>query len=281
VPASLTYTAYDGANLAYNVFGTGTPLLVIPGGPARDAAYLGDLGALATAVQRKLVVPDLRGTGASQPDSDPVTHQANRIAADVAGLVDDQRLRPVDLLAHSAGANVALLLAEHRPDLVGRMVLVTPGTRAVGLEATDAEWELAVAERSAEPWYAAAREALEAEDPTPKQELESAAFFYGQWDLRAHEHAASDPLQRNVAATGWFHGDAYDPERTRTAMQGHAGPVRILLGELDVWPNARGGAELAALFPDATVTTLRGAGHFPWVDDPFVYADAVRLLLTS
>ena len=47
-------------------------------------------------------------------------------------------------------------------------------------------------------------------------------------------------------------------------MHGHTGPVRILLGELDIWPNARGAAELAALFPDATVTTLPGAGHFPW-----------------
>jgi len=276
-----TYTAYDGADLAYRIVGAGLPLLVIPGGPARDAAYLGDLGALATILQRKLVVPDLRGTGASQPDSDPVTHHANRIAADVAGLADDQRLRPVDVLAHSAGANVALLLAEHRPDLVGRLILVTPGTRAVGLEATDNEWEEAVAERSAEPWYAGARAALEAEDPTPKQELESAAFFYGRWDEHARDHAASDPLQRNVAATGWFHDDAYDPERTRTAMRTLAAPVRILLGELDVWPTARGGAELAALFTDATVTTLPGAGHFPWVDDPVRYAEAVGLLLMS
>ena len=276
-----TYVAYDGADLAYRTVGTGPPLLVIPGGPARDAAYLGDLEALATVVQRKLVVPDLRGTGASQPESEPVTHHANRIAADVAGLADDQRLRPVDVLAHSAGANVALLLAEHRPDLVARMVLVTPGTRVVGLEATDAEWEEAVAERSAEPWYAASRAALDAEDPTPKQEIEGAAFYYGQWDLRAREHAASDSLQRNPAATGWFHEDAYDPERTRKAMQAHPGPVRILLGELDVWPNARGGADLAALFPDARVTTMKGAGHFPWVDDPVRYAEAVRMLLMA
>jgi len=276
-----TYDAYDGAHLAYRVVGDGLPLLVIPGGPARDAAYLGDLDALAAIVQRKLVVPDLRGTGESQPDSDAVSHRADRIAADVAGLVDDQRLRPVNVLAHSAGANVALLLAEHRPDLVARLVLVTPGTRAVGLEATDAEWEEAVSERSGEPWYAASRAALEADDPTPEAELEGSAFYYGPWDAHAREHAASDPVQRNVAATGWFHEDAYDPERTRTAMGSLAAPVRILLGGLDVWPNARGGAELAALFPDATVTTLPEAGHFPWVDDPVRYAEAVRLLLMS
>ena len=125
-------------------------------------------------------------------------------------------------------------------------------------------------------WYDDLRAALEAEDPTPEQEVESEAFFYGRWDDGARAHAASDPLQRNVAATGWFHEDAYDPERARSAIAGLAVPVRILLGELDVWPNARGGAELAALFPDATVTVLPGAGHFPWVDDPAAYAEAVR-----
>ena len=52
-------------------------------------------------------------------------------------------------------------------------------------------------------------------------------------------------------------------------------PVRILRGELDPWPNARGADELAALFPDATVTVLPGAGHFPWVDDATSYAAAV------
>jgi pimeloyl-ACP methyl ester carboxylesterase len=275
-----TYVSYDGAELAYRELGEGPRLLVIPGGPARDQAYLGDLDALALLIGRTVVVPDLRGTGASQPDSDPVSHRADRIAADVAMLVDHLRAAPVDVLAHSAGANVALLLAERRPDLVSRLVLVTPGTRAVGLEAEDADWDAALERRAGEPWYDALRAALEAADPTPDQQVESEALFYGRWDAAARTHAASDPVQRNVAATGWFHDDAYDPERTRERLAGLRAPVRILLGELDPWPNARGGDELASLFPDASVAVLPGAGHFPWVDDATSYASAVRAALT-
>ena len=43
-----TYLSYDRAELAYAEQGAGLPLLVVPGGPARDATYLGDLGGLAT-----------------------------------------------------------------------------------------------------------------------------------------------------------------------------------------------------------------------------------------
>ncbi len=84
-----------------------------------------------------------------------------------------------------------------------------------------------------------------------------------------------------MAATGWFHEGAYEPDRTRDVLAGLDVPVRILRGELDPWPNARGGEALAALFPDASVTELPGAGHFPWVDDAASYAAAVRTALVS
>lgn len=274
-----TYLSYDSAELAYHEHGTGPRLLVIPGGPARESAYLGDLHALAGVLERTVVVPDLRGTGLSIPESDAASHRADRIAADVAMLVDHLRAAPVDVLAHSAGANVALLLAERRPDQVARLVLVTPGTRAVGIDSEDEEWEAALERRSAEPWYDELRAALEADEPTGEQQLQSEALFYGRWDDRARHHAASDALQRNVAATGWFHEGAYDPARTREGLANLAVPVRILRGELDPWPNARGADELAALFRDATVTVLPGAGHFPWLDDPAAYVGAVRRAL--
>ena len=274
-----TYYSYDRAELAFREVGAGLPLLVVPGGPARDASYLGDLTALARRTDRKLIVPDLRGTGSSVPESGPESHRASRLAADVATLVDHLRMAPVDVLAHSAGASVTLLLAEGRPDLVSRLVLVTPGTSAVGIEAAEADWEAALALRADEPWHDEVRAALEAEDPTPEQELAGQALFYGRWDNAARAHAASDGPQRNAAATEWFHDGAFDPGRTRDSLVHLNVPVRIIVGELDVWPNARAAGELAALFPDATVLELPGAGHFPWVDDETAYADAVARAL--
>jgi proline iminopeptidase len=274
-----TYLSYDRAELAYQELGAGLPLLVVPGGPARDAAYLGDLSGLASLVERKVVVPDLRGTGASRPESDADSHRADRIAADVATLVDHLRMAPLDVLAHSAGANVAILLAERRPDLVSRLVLVTPGTRVLGIDTEETEWETALERRADEPWYDEVRAALEADEPTGEQELLGQALFYGRWDERARAHAATDGPQRNVAATGWFHDGAYDPERSREALSRLTIPVRILRGELDPWPNERAAKELAAAFSDSSISLLPGAGHFPWVDDRGSFAAAVMRAL--
>ena len=275
-----TYLSYDAAELSYQEYGEGPPLLVIPGGPARDAAYLGDLRALAGEVERRLVVPDLRGTGASRPATDAASHRADRIAADVATLVDHLQMGPTDVLGHSAGAGVALLLAERRRDLVSRLLLVTPGTRALGIGAEEEDWEAALALRAGEPWHDDLRAALEADEPTPDQEILGSAVSYGRWDHAARAHAASDAAQRNEAATEWFFGDgAFDADRTRATLADLRVPVRILVGERDAWPNERGAAELAAVFPDASVTVLPGAGHFPWVDDPAAYALAIAVAL--
>ncbi|MGZ5324872.1 MAG: alpha/beta fold hydrolase [Solirubrobacterales bacterium] len=58
-------------------------------------------------------------------------------------------------------------------------------------------------------------------------------------------------------------------------------PDWILVGAFDIWPDTTAAGQLAALFADATVSVLPGAGHFPWVDDPVRYANAVQRSLTS
>lgn len=64
-----TFSAYDTTPLAYHLVGEGEPLICLPGGPMRASAYLGDLGGLAA--RRRLVLLDLRGTGASGVPEDP------------------------------------------------------------------------------------------------------------------------------------------------------------------------------------------------------------------
>jgi pimeloyl-ACP methyl ester carboxylesterase len=57
---------FDGADrtrLTYHQAGEGRPLICVPGGPMQASAYLGDLGGLSA--HRRLVLLDLRGTGAS------------------------------------------------------------------------------------------------------------------------------------------------------------------------------------------------------------------------
>jgi pimeloyl-ACP methyl ester carboxylesterase len=101
-----TFTAPDGTRLAYRLIGDGggDPVLCVPGGPA-DSRYLGDLGGLSA--HRRLAVLDLRGTGRSALPHDASSYRCDRLVDDVEALRAHLGPARLDLLGHSAGANVA------------------------------------------------------------------------------------------------------------------------------------------------------------------------------
>lgn len=269
----LAYQSYDGAQLGFRLSGAGEPLIVLPGGPGRDADYLEDLGGLAAVAGRTLVTLDTRGTGASPAPDDPAGYAAINLARDLEALRIHLGLDEIDILAHSAGCAIALLYGTAHPARARRLVLVTPSTRIVGIESTD--WESQLAKRRHEPWFPEARQALDDIDAhglTPQLRQSMSPLLYGPWSDRARQHAATDAEQRNADATLAFWGQDHDPSATRTALARVAVPVRILIGELDMAPSPELAAKLAALFSDASVVVQPGAGHFPWIDDPATFA---------
>jgi proline iminopeptidase len=270
-----SYRSYDGAELHFRVSGAGEPLLIVPGGPGRDADYLEDLGGLASICRRALITMEPRGTGASPAPDDPAAYAAGNLAIDLDALRVHLSLPELDVLAHSAGCDVALLYGAAHPDQVRRLVLITPSTRVVGLEDTEQEWESQLAKRRHEPWFAAAKQALDDIDAhgfTPQLRQAMSPLLYGAWSDSARQHAATDTEQRNVEAARAFREHDTDSSATRTALARLTAPVRIVIGELDMAPGPELAANLAALFGDASVVVQPDAGHFPWVDDPLTFA---------
>jgi pimeloyl-ACP methyl ester carboxylesterase len=94
--------------------------------------------------------------------ADQATYRCDRLTEDVEALRARLGLGQLDLLAHSAAADLALLYAARYPERIGRVILVSPGLVSVGLTVSDAEFYAALEQRSAEPWFADARSAVEA-----------------------------------------------------------------------------------------------------------------------
>ncbi|MFF8730951.1 alpha/beta fold hydrolase [Streptomyces sp. NPDC015171] len=262
------FTATDGTRLAYHLRGTGEPLAVLPGGPMRASAYLGDLGGLTA--HRALALLDLRGTGDSAVPADPATYRCDRMVDDVEAWRAHMGWEHMDLLAHSAGAALAMLYAARHPHRIRRLVLITPNPSALGMRATPEDRLAAALLRADEPWFAQAFPAFRAW-LAGEAEFDDVVlpFFYGRWDDTARAHTVAELDETNEeAGERYFAEGAFTPEATRTALAALTAPVLVHAGEVDGGPRPALARRTAAAFPHAECTVQPGAAHYPWLDDP-------------
>ncbi|MFJ8759402.1 alpha/beta fold hydrolase [Streptomyces cyaneofuscatus] len=272
-----SFAAPDGTRLAYREVGDGEPVICLPGGPA-DSRYLGYLGGLSA--HRRLILLDLRGTGLSALPADAASYRCDRQVADVEALREHLGLPRADVLAHSGGANLAMCYAARHPRRVGRLALITPGGRAVGVRIDGPMRRALALRRKGELWFPAAFAALEAITEGAGSDWEAIApFLYGRWDAEARLHHAAGQPGNGEAVAHFAAEGAFDPEATRAALAAFGNPVLLLVGEYDLNSPPEAVAECAGLFPHATLVEQPGAGHYPWMDDPGRFVATVSAFL--
>jgi pimeloyl-ACP methyl ester carboxylesterase len=275
-----TFPAPDGTRLAYRTVGEGEPLICLPGGPMQASAYLGDLGGLPAAAGRSLVLLDLRGTGASETPADPSSYRVDRQVDDIEALRAHLALERIDVLAHSASGDLALLYAGRYPQRIRSLVLVTARARAAGIDFPLEGRREALALRSGEPWYEQAVPAFEramAGEATDDDWRFLDRLAYGRWEAAAQAHAASGEDGYNEEAAHAYAGPGAfdDAAAVREVLTKLAAPVLVLAGELDPSPRPDKAAEVAALFPCGEFVLQPGAAHYPWLDDPTFFVRTV------
>ncbi|WP_326690068.1 MULTISPECIES: alpha/beta hydrolase [unclassified Streptomyces] len=295
------FTSYDGAQLAYRVrdadtadtAGSGAhrtsgkpPLVCLAGGPAREAAYLGDLGGLGA--YRTLVIPDARGTGDSPPADDLGAYVFTRHAEDLEALRAHLGLDRFALLAHDAAAATAQAYAARYADRLSHLVLLNPGSRLQGQLPDDAR-QIFESRAADEDWwedaYVAVQLLTHATDLAEIRGLllRAAPMAYGRWELPQQEHAADEGEQLNpVPRAAFWQGVGEDERlallgRLRTVRT----PVLVVTGDLDAITGMKSGEVVAACFPHARLRPLHGVGHYPWIDEPEMLRPLVEDFLSE
>jgi|HubBroStandDraft_5_1064220.scaffolds.fasta_scaffold45873_3 pimeloyl-ACP methyl ester carboxylesterase len=110
----------DDAHVEYRVEGAGRPLVLVHGvGPG---SVIWDQTVADFSDNSTVVLPDLSGGDRVADDGGELTIE--KLAAQLAAVIEDSGVAPVALLGFSLGAPVAAAVAASRPELVRRLILV-------------------------------------------------------------------------------------------------------------------------------------------------------------
>jgi len=110
----------NGHKLYFQVRGSGRPLLLLHGGGNNATDAWGEQ-LEAFSVAHQVIAPEQVGHGHTPDISGPLDY--GKMAEDTAALLRQLRLKDVDIIGHSDGAILALIIAVRHPELVHRMVI--------------------------------------------------------------------------------------------------------------------------------------------------------------
>jgi pimeloyl-ACP methyl ester carboxylesterase len=119
------YADVNGLHLYYETHGMGRPLILLHGGLMSGETFGPTLPALAA--DHQVIAVDLQGHGRTADIDRPI--DVRLMARDIAALIEHLGLDHPDLVGYSLGGGVALQTAVQRPDLVGRLVVVSANIR--------------------------------------------------------------------------------------------------------------------------------------------------------
>jgi pimeloyl-ACP methyl ester carboxylesterase len=264
-----TLTTDDGRTLAWHERGSGPPMLCHPGGPGCSSEYFGGLPELAGA--RTLLLLDPRGTGESDRPADRFAYDLGHYVADIEALRDHLGLARIDLLGHSHGGFVAMAWAGAHPDRVGRLVLASTAPRFS--DAIRTARRARAAEHRDQPYFADAMAALRAHEAGEYETDEDLArLFERESRVFAPLGADSGDVRATLARSG-TNADALRHFNERIAatmdlrplLERITAPTLVITGEDDPFGGPTS-EEIAAALPEATLVTIKGADHFPFLE---------------
>lgn len=114
----------NGERIAYQVRGTGVPLVLVAGTGYPGATWPAEF--VAPLAERHAVLTfDQRGTGATPPSAE--RYSTRLFAQDALGLMDALGLGPAHVLGHSMGGRVAQWMVLDRPERIRTLILAATG----------------------------------------------------------------------------------------------------------------------------------------------------------
>ena len=248
------FTEIDGLRVQFRVRGKGEPLLLLHGWGGSSLSFMSIASRLEA--HFRVIAPDLPGFGFSEMPPKP--WGAADYADAVEKLIGTTGLGAVNVMGHSRGGVIGTALAISRPDLVKRLVLV-----AAPVVRLQADKDV----KSRIGGYARVKFVANLLPPFKQRMLEWGRMKYGSEDYR--QAGALRPTLVKVLGEDW-----------RSALPDVTMPTLLIYGEQDEdVPLAVAEAAMQSLPPGARLEVIEGAGHFPFLDRPEAFMDALNSFL--
>jgi pimeloyl-ACP methyl ester carboxylesterase len=133
-----TYVQLGAVKTWYDERGGGEPLVLMHGGLVDSRFFEPNVGPLAEHFH--VYLPERRGHGHTPDVEGPITYQL--MADDTISFLEEVVGEPADLVGHSDGAFIALLIGIQRPDQVKRIAMISGGFDKSGEAMPDMEWDV-------------------------------------------------------------------------------------------------------------------------------------------
>lgn len=241
------------SSIDYDVFGSGPPLLLIGGMGLGRWSWFKQSPALSR--HFRVITFDIRNVG--HLDADEGAYSVSNLAAHAAALLDRLDVECADVLGTSLGGFVAQELALRRPDLVGRLVLISTsygGSDHEPMSPTTLRKMLGWGTVKREDAVRQGLEVAVSEDYTETRSEEFEQMV--DWRI-ADSPPLADYIKQMVA------GAKFDVSSGVEEIQK---PTLILHGDEDRVVPVSNAVSLSEKLPDATLRVFQGAGHLVFVE---------------
>jgi pimeloyl-ACP methyl ester carboxylesterase len=252
------------SHLAHSRFGEqGPPLLILHGLLGSSRNWHGMAQALAERFQVAAI--DLRNHGAS-PHADSMDYPA--MAGDLLELLDDWRWPQARVIGHSMGGKLAMYLATAQAERVESLLIA----------------DIAPAAYAPEPHS----DVLDAMEAVPLAEIRNRQDADACLAEHIPDRAMRLFLLQNLVATAdgyrWRinlpairqHLPALSAPPPLQGLPAYRGEALFLAGEQSNYVRPEHHPAIGRHFPKAHIRTLHGAGHWPHVEQPAAFLQAVQ-----
>jgi pimeloyl-ACP methyl ester carboxylesterase len=232
-PSATGYADVNGLHMYYEIYGDGSPLVLLHGGMLTiDLNFASLIPTLAR--KHQIIGVEMQGHGRTADTGREITPAG--LASDILGLLDELGIQQTHVFGHSMGAAVTLEFGVNHPDRVRSLVAASASVRPDGLH-----------EDLTDP----AKQATSTRMPTPQEFAEL---------QRAYQRLSPHPDHFDQFLAMLSQSDADTRGWSDQQLAGISAPTLLVLGDRD-FTTIEHGALMLQLIPESQLAVLPGTTH--------------------